>query len=93
MNELKQARKTSEGSLLRRVRQAVATEQFNRLSIMVIGSLLVLTALLGAVSPVRYSLSVGMVPTSTIFATKDVVDEITTQNNRSLAAASSVRIL
>lgn len=88
MNELKQARKTSEGSLLRRVRQAVATEQFNRLSIMVIGSLLVLTALLGAVSPVRYSLSVGMVPTSTIFATKDVVDEITTQNNRSLAAAA-----
>ena len=39
-----------------------------------------------AVTPVRYNISVGMVPTHTITATRDVVDEITTEQLREAAA-------
>jgi phosphate starvation-inducible PhoH-like protein len=40
-----------------------------------------------AIVPMRYNLAVGMVPTSTIAATKDVVDELSTQKKREEAAA------
>ena len=47
----------------------------------------VITALfLVAIIPARYSLSVGMVPTVTIQATKDVVDVVTTERRRAEAA-------
>ncbi|MBQ9300481.1 MAG: HDIG domain-containing protein [Clostridia bacterium] len=39
-----------------------------------------------AITPVRYNISVGMVPTNTITATRDVVDEITTEALRQAAA-------
>lgn len=38
-----------------------------------------------AVTPVRYNISVGMVPTNTITATRDVVDEVTTEALREAA--------
>ena len=41
-----------------------------------------------AIVPMRYSLEIGMVPTSTIAATKDVVDELSTEQRRSEAAAA-----
>lgn len=88
MNELNRPAKKGGDTILHRMCRVFAGARFQRLLMMIIGSILVVVALLGAVSPVRYRLSVGMVPTSTIFATKDVVDEITTQNNRSLAAAA-----
>ena len=88
MNELNRPAKKGGDTILHRLRRVFAGARFQRLLMMIIGSIMVVVALLGAVSPVRYRLSVGMVPTSTIFATKDVVDEITTQNNRSLAAAA-----
>ena len=40
-----------------------------------------------AIVPMRYNLEVGMVPSSTIAATKDVVDEVSTQEKRDEAAA------
>lgn len=56
-----------------------------RTLISVIG--IALAALLFAINitPVRYNISVGMVPTHTITATRDVVDEITTESLRSAA--------
>ena len=88
MNELNRSTEKGDNIALRRMRQRISGARFQRLFIILLGSALVIVALLGAVSPVRYWLSVGMVPTSTIFATRDVVDEITTQNNRNLAAAA-----
>ena len=40
-----------------------------------------------AIVPMRYNLQVGMVPTTTISATKDVVDELSTEQKRKEAAA------
>lgn len=40
-----------------------------------------------AIVPVRYNMQVGMVPTNTVAATKDVVDELSTQAKREEAAA------
>lgn len=57
-------------------------------AVLLLGSLLTMAACLLAVSPMRYDLSVGMVPTVTIAATRDVVDEVNTEYNRSLAAAA-----
>ena len=56
-----------------------------RTLISVIG--IALAALLFAINitPVRYNISVGMVPTHTITATRDVVDEVTTESLRSAA--------
>lgn len=59
-----------------------------RVSIIGAGTVLILFATMLSISPKRYQLSVGMVPNVTIFATKDVVDEMTTQSNRALAASS-----
>ncbi len=58
-----------------------------RLLISVLGITLLLAMFVVAIVPVRYNLQVGMVPTSTIAATKDVVDEISTQQKREEAAA------
>ena len=41
-----------------------------------------------AIVPVRYNLAVGMVPNVTISASKDVVDEISTEKRRVQAAES-----
>ena len=61
---------------------------FRQVAVILLGSLLVMAATLLAISPMRYNLSVGMVPTVTIAATRDVVDEVNTEYNRSLAAAA-----
>lgn len=57
-----------------------------RLLICLVGTLLLLGIFEVAIVPVRYDLSVGMVPTQTIAATKDVVDEISTEEERAKAA-------
>ena len=45
---------------------------------------IILTAVICAfaITPVRYNISIGMVPTQTITATRDVVDEVTTESLR-----------
>lgn len=53
-------------------------------------SLIILTLFLAAIVPVRYTISVGTVPTHTITANRDVVDEITTEQLRKQAAAAVV---
>lgn len=50
-------------------------------------SILLLSIFLITISPTRYALNVGMVPPVTISATKDVIDSVTTEHNRDLAAA------
>ena len=49
------------------------------------GILVIIALFLLAITPVRYNISVGMVPTHTITANRDVVDEITTESLRNAA--------
>ena len=50
------------------------------------GMLLMLILFTLAIVPTRYDLSVGMVPTHTITASRDVVDDVTTEARRAAAA-------
>ena len=50
--------------------------------------LLMLLIFIVSIIPARYDIRLGQVPTVTIAATKDVVDEITTEQLRQIAAAS-----
>ena len=59
-----------------------------RALICALGSLAILLLFLVAIVPVRYNISVGTVPTHTITANRDVVDEITTEQLRRNAAAA-----
>ncbi len=59
-----------------------------RTLICALGSLMILLLFLVAIVPVRSSISVGTVPTHTITANRDVVDEITTEQLRKSAAAA-----
>jgi len=61
-----------------------------RTLICALGSLVILLLFLVAIVPVRYNLSVGTVPTHTITANRDVVDEVTTEKLRNEAAAAVV---
>ena len=58
-----------------------------RVLICVIAIVAVTAVFEAAIVPMRYSLEIGMVPTSTIAATKDVVDELSTEQRRAEAAA------
>ena len=58
-----------------------------RALICLLGVALIMVLFEAAIVPMRYSLEVGMVPNSTIAATKDVVDEKSTQHKREEAAA------
>ncbi len=58
-----------------------------RALICILGTALIMVLFEAAIVPMRYNLEVGMVPTSTIAATKDVVDELSTQRRREEAAA------
>ncbi len=71
------------GSLRAYLRSSSATH----LLVCVLGAAVLLAMFEAAIVPVRYNLSVGMVPSSTIAATKDVVDEISTQQKREEAAS------
>ncbi len=68
--------------------QPVSRRRLLRAALLAAGMVIILMTTLLSISPKRYRLSVGMVPTATIFATKDVVDEISTQSARALAAAA-----
>lgn len=59
-----------------------------RLLLMALTYLIITGGMILAVSPERYSLSVGDIAPKTITATKDVVDEVTTQLRRERAAES-----
>jgi len=61
-----------------------------RTLICLIGSLAILLLFMAAIVPARYRIYVGMVPTHTITANRDVVDEITTQKHKDAAAAAVV---
>ncbi len=61
---------------------------FAKAVIIFMGSLAVFVICVMAVTPSRYKLSIGMVPPHTIAASRDVVDEITTESNRAQAAAA-----
>ena len=54
--------------------------------IMLGAGVLITLTLLTSIIPKRYDLSIGMVPTVTIQATKDIVDEVTTEKRRDEAA-------
>ena len=58
-----------------------------RALICLVGTAVIMILFEAAIVPMRYNLEVGMVPNSTIAATKDVVDELSTQRKREEAAA------
>ena len=76
-------KKRKRGTLRAYLRSSAAL----RLLICVLGSALLVAMFELAIVPVRYNLQVGVVPSSTIAATKDVVDELSTQKRRDEAAA------
>ena len=57
-----------------------------QLLIYLAATILIFVMLLLTISPVKYDLSVGMVPPVTIAASKDIVDEVTTEELRNEAA-------
>lgn len=69
------------------LREFLRSPDAARLLICVLGTLVVIALFEVAIVPMRYSLQVGMVPTTTISATKDVVDELSTEQKRKEAAA------
>ena len=72
----------------RSLREYFRSSSAVRLLICAVGVALILAIFEAAIVPVRYHLQVGMVPTSTIAATKDVVDEAATERKREEAAAA-----
>ena len=58
------------------LREFLRSDAAMRLMICILGSALLLALFEAAIVPMRYDLKVGMVPTSTIAASKDVVDEM-----------------
>lgn len=88
MNKLSRAGNNGGSKTQSIYEKLVSRQRLFRILIIAAGTLLVLIASLISISPKRYQLTVGMVPNVTIFATKDVVDEVTTQSNRNLTAAA-----
>ncbi|NLJ64647.1 MAG: HDIG domain-containing protein [Christensenellaceae bacterium] len=64
------------------------SDTLKRIVVNILGIIIILLMVLAAVTPIRYNLRVGMVPTHTISASKDVIDEISTEKNRKIAAES-----
>lgn len=75
--------------IIQKLRAIFTAKGFQLALLVVVCSAVLLLLFLAAITPVRYDLSIGMVPTHTIPASKDIVDEVTTQRNR-LAAADAV---
>ncbi len=63
-----------------------------QLLIYLAATIIIFIMLLLTISPVKYDLSVGMVPPVTIAASKDIVDEVTTQARREEAARQVIPI-
>ncbi len=72
---------------LNKAQAYIRSLHFQRLAIVALGTLLSTILVVLAVSPTRYNLYTGMVPNATISATRDVVDTVTTEQNRQSAAA------
>ena len=87
---MKQGEKEKKRSLtgIRRVSGFLRSRSAVRLAIILVGIALITALFEVAIVPVRYDLQVGMVPGSTISATKDVEDTIATENRRTQAAAA-----
>ena len=69
------------------VRDYFQSSFITRVLICLLGVAVIMILFEAAIVPMRYNLEVGMVPNSTIAATKDVVDELSTQRKREEAAA------
>lgn len=68
-------------------KEFIRSSQAIRALICLVGIVVIIALFELAIVPMRYHLEVGMVPTSTIAATKDVVDEVSTLQKRDEAAA------
>lgn len=82
-NRSEKKKKRTRGWLMRYLHSPSAL----RLLIGLVGTAVLVGIFELAIAPVRYDLRVGMVPTQTIAATKDVVDEISTEQERNRAAS------
>ena len=76
----------AKGSIWSRMRAWLRTSKFKCAAIYMMGGLLLYALICLVCAPERYSLVVGSISRQTITATKDVVDEITTEENRKAAA-------
>lgn len=75
-------------AFVKRARALFSGHRFQLMLIAALGTLLCVLLFVAAVSPTRYALYAGMVPTATISATRDVEDRLTTEQNRQMAAAA-----
>ncbi len=73
---------------LQRLRSFFRSRGAVRLAVIIVGIVLIAALFEAAIVPVRYDVQVGMVPNSTIRATKDVEDTIATEVRRNQAAAA-----
>ncbi len=71
----------------RTVKEFFSSSAVTSVLICLLGTAVIMALFEAAIVPMRYNLTVGMVPTSTIAATKDVVDELSTEQRRREAAA------
>ena len=71
------------GQHLHRFKQALFSWQA---LIFILGFIVIFSLFSITITPVRYNISIGMVPTHTITANRDVVDEVTTESMRAAAA-------
>lgn len=63
------------------LREYIRSSAALRVLICLIGIAVTVAIFEVAIVPMRYNLEIGMVPTSTIAATKDVVDELSTEQS------------
>lgn len=80
--------KRSEKNMFSALRGFLRTSQALRLLICIALIAAMILVFVAAIVPARYDLKVGQVPNVTIAATKDVVDEVTTEQKRVEAAAA-----
>lgn len=86
---MNKAEKADANKKTAKLKSTLHSGSFKRLAVSVLSSIAILLIVLAAITPMRYDLHLGMVPNVTIAASKDVVDELTTEKNK-LAAAANV---
>ena len=74
----------------RSFREYIRSSDAMRVLICIVSCALMLALFEVSIVPTRYNLQEGMVPTNTIAATKDVVDEMSTEQKREEAAAKTI---
>ena len=77
-----------QNSAFQKVRQWFHSDSFKCVLMDIVAGIIILAIFFLVCVPKKYDLSVGSIAPETIKATKDVIDEVTTQERRELAASN-----